>query len=163
MAESANTGPTIVVDTREQQPWVFSPRVSIVRKAMAWGDYSLEGYETVVAVERKSREDLVNTLAQRRERFFEEMRALSEMRECDGGYASVVVESPLAPIMRGNYTSEMQPNAVLGLCASIEAQIGVPVHFLDNRAAASVFVEAVLVQVWRSFVLKEAARGGAKP
>ena len=44
---------TIVVDTREQEPYAFDPkRVIVTRKALPAGDYSVEGYEDSVAVIR---------------------------------------------------------------------------------------------------------------
>ena len=50
---------TVVVDTREQEPYSFdSDKVSAVRKALPAGDYSLVGLEERVAVERKSLTDL---------------------------------------------------------------------------------------------------------
>lgn len=91
---------TIVVDSREQKPFAFSGLVSdasegresitvdCVRAALPSGDYSLEGYESVIAVERKSPEDLFHSLGQERRRFKREIERLSTMR-----YAAVVVEA----------------------------------------------------------------------
>jgi DNA excision repair protein ERCC-4 len=46
---------TVVVDTREQEPYGFdSESIASIRKALPAGDYSIEGFETRVAVERKS-------------------------------------------------------------------------------------------------------------
>jgi ERCC4-type nuclease len=46
---------TVVVDTREQEPYTFDPRsVTVIRRALPAGDYSIEGHEDSVAVERKT-------------------------------------------------------------------------------------------------------------
>lgn len=43
---------TIIIDTREQQPWTFDHYVTAHRK-LDTGDYSIEGLESVLAIERK--------------------------------------------------------------------------------------------------------------
>jgi ERCC4-type nuclease len=69
---------TVVVDTREQEPYSFdSDKVSAVRKALPAGDYSLVGLEERVAVERKSLTDFVSTVIRGRKRFHRELEKLS--------------------------------------------------------------------------------------
>jgi len=41
----------IIVDTREKTPWEFENSVS---RKLDVGDYSIEGYESILAVERKA-------------------------------------------------------------------------------------------------------------
>lgn len=91
--------PPIVVDTREGLPYRFeglrSDRkdgrqlltVQTVTSTLAAGDYSLQGFETQVAIERKSLPDLFGTLGRGRKRFETELARLAEMR-----FAAVVVE-----------------------------------------------------------------------
>ena len=69
----SNRGPaTIVIDTREQEPYSFDSRlVAAVRRALPAGDYSVEGMEERVAVERKSLDDFVSTVIHARRRFRE--------------------------------------------------------------------------------------------
>lgn len=43
---------TIVVDTREQQPWTF-PHYTVANRKLDAGDYSIEGLENVLSIERK--------------------------------------------------------------------------------------------------------------
>jgi ERCC4-type nuclease len=43
---------TIIVDTREQQPWCFKHH-SVASKKLDAGDYSLEGFENILGIERK--------------------------------------------------------------------------------------------------------------
>lgn len=43
---------TIIIDTREQQPWSFKHH-SVASKKLDAGDYSLEGFENILAIERK--------------------------------------------------------------------------------------------------------------
>ncbi len=65
---------TVVVDTREQHPWAFRgfrhdadrnnvPMiVPIENRALDTGDYSISGLEQRIAIERKSLDDLYNTV-----------------------------------------------------------------------------------------------------
>lgn len=81
----------IVIDTREQHPWMFENItvkrnkqdkmlvVGTVRGKLKTGDYSIKGYENQLAVERKSPEDLINTVAHSRDRFIRELERLNEM------------------------------------------------------------------------------------
>lgn len=58
-------------------------------------DYSIEGFESRVQIERKSRGDLYGTLGQRRREFEAEIKRLCE---CD--YAAVVVEAELSDMFQ---------------------------------------------------------------
>lgn len=81
---------TVVIDTREQTPYLFQSiasdhqagggplTVPLVRAGLKSGDYSLEGHgESGVAVERKSVSDAVNTFTHGRKRFVRELERLA--------------------------------------------------------------------------------------
>lgn len=54
---------SIIVDTREQQPFEFDPaKVETIRQALTAGDYSLAGFEPSVSVERKSLEEYISSV-----------------------------------------------------------------------------------------------------
>lgn len=132
---------TIIIDTREQEPYSFDSRLAAaVRRALPAGDYSVEGLEGRVAVERKTLDDFVSTVIHSRSRFREELRKL-------GGYraACVVVEAGLLDLLTQHYRGEAHPNAVLGNALSIILDFGVPVFFCGNRQAACQFVQAYLL------------------
>ena len=60
----------ILIDTREQLPLDFARyEVDVERATLATADYSLQGLETIVGVERKSESDLLGSLTQGRDRF----------------------------------------------------------------------------------------------
>lgn len=57
---------TIIVDTREQQPWSFDHYTKANRK-LDTGDYSVEGLENVLAIERKkSINEIANNIVESR-------------------------------------------------------------------------------------------------
>jgi ERCC4-type nuclease len=132
---------TIVIDTREGEPYSFDPRLAgAVRRALAAGDYSLAGLEDQVAVERKTLDDFVSTVIHRRRRFRQELRKLSRYRA-----ACVVVEADLLDVLGKRYRSEARPEAVVGATLSILLDYGVPVAFCGNRQAACHFTQAFLL------------------
>jgi len=132
---------TIVIDTREGEPYSFDPRLAgAVRRALAAGDYSLAGLEDQVAVERKTLDDFVSTVIHRRRRFRQELRKLSRCRA-----ACVVVEAELLDVLGKRYRSEARPEAVVGSTLSILLDYGVPVAFCGNRQAACHFTQAFLL------------------
>ena len=133
--------PTVLVDTREQEPYSFDARVvAVERRALPAGDYSVAGMETSVAVERKSLDDFVSTVIHGRERFRNELRKLA-------GYsaACVVVEAGLLDVLLHRYRGDAHPNAVLGNALSIILDFRIPVFFCSNRQAACQFVQAHLL------------------
>jgi DNA excision repair protein ERCC-4 len=132
---------TIIIDTREQEPYSFDPRLAdTVRRAMPAGDYSVAGMEDAVAVERKTLDDFVSTVIHNRERFRNELRKLAGYRA-----ACVVVEAGVLEVLLHRYRGDAHPNAVLGSALSIILDFRVPVFFCSNRQAACQFVQAYLL------------------
>ncbi len=138
----SSVGPaTIIIDTREQEPYSFDPRLAAaVRRALPSGDYSVAGLDGIVAVERKTLDDFVSTVIHSRRRFREELRKLAGYRA-----ACVVVEAGIGDVLLKRYRGESHPNAVLGNALSIILDYGVPVFFCTNRQAACHFVQAYLL------------------
>jgi len=137
--------PIIVVDTKEQIPYEFhSGRVTVERRALPAGDYSLAGLELNVAVERKSLDDFVHTIIRERDRFRNELKILQTY-----SYACVVVEANLDDLFTSDYRSGAHPNSVFGAAMSIIIDYGVPVYFCSNRQMARHFVEEYLLRCFR--------------
>ncbi len=132
---------TIIIDTREQEPYSFDPRLATaVRRALPAGDYSVDGIEACVAVERKSLDDFVSTVIHSRERFRAELQKLTAYRA-----ACVVVEAGITDILQRRYRGEAHPNALMGNALSIILDYRIPVFFCVNRQAACYFVQAYLL------------------
>jgi ERCC4-type nuclease len=131
---------TIIIDTREQEPYSFSPeRVTAIRRALPAGDYSLEGRETEFAVERKSLADFVQTVIRDRERFRRELLRLKSYRR-----ACVVLEGSMADITQRRYPGGAHPASVLGALISIIIDYDIPVYLCGDRPHACRFVEDYL-------------------
>ena len=131
---------TIVIDTREQQPYSFV--CAAVRRKLDAGDYAVLGREDQIVVERKSLPDFVSTVVHGMDQFRVELEALSRCAR-----ACIVVEADLDAVLRGLRERDLRgvhPLAVLGDALWIETRFGVPVHFCGSRQAARSFTEGYL-------------------
>lgn len=148
--------PTVIIDTREQQPYSFNPdSVGTVSRGLDVGDYSLEGFEKLVAVERKSLDDYVGSLIRSRERF---LREIAKMQDIPNRL--VVVEGSLADVMGWNYRSGVHPNSVLGGTISLIVDHEIPVIFCSDRQLACRFTEEYLKRVYRKLTHENNVENG---
>lgn len=129
-----------VIDSREKLPFSFS--CQSVRRKLETGDYSVEGYENLMAVERKSLADFTHTVIHDFHRFAAELDRLAVIE-----FSAVVVEADLDAVLRGLKSQELRtvtPAALLGAATQITAHWNVPVQWCGSRAAARAFTEAML-------------------
>jgi len=150
---------TLVIDTREQAPYSFQSikadaakgnvpiAVRTVQATLATGDYSIQGLESKVTIERKSHEDLVSSISHGRRRFEAEFYRMSQMR-----YAAVVVEASIGDVLhRPLPHSKVPAKAVIRTALSWSIRYGVHWWFAPSRSHAEVFVYRVLEQFWRIY------------
>ena len=126
-----------LVDTREQTPLDLTP-LRVEMATLPTGDYSLRGLEAVVAIERKSRQDLAACVGRERKRFDREVQRLL-------GYPvrALVVEAAWEEIESGAWRGEVRPEAAIGsLLGWIAA--GLPVVMAGDRERAGKYVARLL-------------------
>ena len=137
----------ILVDTREQVPFDFTrfPDVETLRDTLATGDYSLAGFESVIACERKELNDLIACLQNgNRERFEKELaRGAALHRFC------VLVEGTLEDISRHRYRSQMNPTAALQSLFAFQVRYGTAFLFCGTRAGAEYACYSLLAKFLR--------------
>ncbi len=149
---------TIIVDTREQKPWApwsleKGKRVPIAveRGTLTEGDYSVQGREHEVRIERKSLEDAVGTAFGKTEladgtkadswdRF---RRELDRVKALDLKRFWVFIEASREDVYGRKYWSGrhspgggVDPKCVLGRWDSIEVDHGVSVLWCGSREEA---------------------------
>ena len=148
----------IVIDTREKRPLDFSfwTDVTIQRRELWPGDYTVLGGAQYLAVERKSVSDLVKTMkddyagigSTTPKRFDRELMALHSII-ARGGSAFVLVEpdGPLGTVCPAydqikahSYRSIISPNKVLKFIKTIRKGWHVPVHMTDSRTKSAEIV-----------------------
>jgi DNA excision repair protein ERCC-4 len=140
--------PVAIIDTREQKPYAFpSGRLAMVRRALPAGDYSLEGLEGALAVERKSLADFVNTVIGDRDRWKAELAKLTGYR-C----AAVVVEACMHDVLAGGWHGGALPSSVLAASLAVTVDYRVPVIWAGDRATAERVTEGLLLRAAFSLV-----------
>jgi ERCC4-type nuclease len=143
---------TAIIDTREQRPVTLEFKKGLVMKSepgtLYTGDYSLKGFQNLVAIERKSIDDLMGCIGTQRERFEREIIRLK-------GYdvKCLVVESTWAKIEKGDYRSRVNPSAAIGTLMGWIAE-GIPVCMADNHKRAGVFIARMLYITARRYKLR---------
>lgn len=130
----------VIVDTREQTPWSFDGQgIATIRRKLDAGDYSIEGLEHRVAIERKSIDDWTGTVLRDRARFYRELELLRAL-----DFRCVIIEASIRGIMEGQYRSEVKPAAILGFIAEVAVAQSVPVYLGGTRAEAQILAGALL-------------------
>jgi hypothetical protein len=125
--------PCILIDTREKDPFYFKDHYNWI-EGVKWetlkaGDYTVEGMESLLILERKSLPDLLSTLIHERERFFRQCELMTEYR-----WRALLVEASYEDV-KSPYDSEYtqaHPNAVSGTLDALEARFGIPVIYTSR-------------------------------
>ncbi len=128
---------TAIIDTREQLPLSLDP-LRVVRDTLTTGDYSVRGLENIVAIERKSEDDLLGCVGQHRERFEREIQRLLAY-PC----RAIIVESTWQKLEVGGWRSRVTPAAALGSCLGWIAA-GVPIIMAADHQRAGQYVARIL-------------------
>jgi ERCC4-type nuclease len=124
--------PIILIDSREKLPFDFSRFPNWIADAkkqkLAVGDYSVEGMEDLLVVERKTLTDLITTLIQQRIRFFSLCEKMTRYR-----WRALLVEASYEDIKSpyGEYTLA-HPNAISGTLDALESRFGIPVIYTSR-------------------------------
>lgn len=147
---------TIVIDQREKAPYQFTGlaadasqnhRPLIVPCKTSYlqtGDYSIEGMENLVTIERKSKEDLYSTLGSNLERFRREIKRMSSF-----AYAAVIIECGWNELVNNPPPrSRMLPKSVFRAACRWSVRYGVPWFAVDSRRIAEAWVLRSLQEFW---------------
>jgi ERCC4-type nuclease len=121
--------PYILIDTREQRPLRFPPELEVDCGAatLPAGDYSVRGFTSLIALERKSVADLIGTLTKGRERFENELDLLAEYK-----WSAILVEGRRGDVEAGIYRSLTTPQSIMGSLRAIWMRWGVPCFWCDS-------------------------------
>ena len=124
--------PIVLVDTREKYPFDFSGFKNWIAGeksiALKVGDYSIEGMEKLLVLERKTLTDLITTVIQQRTRFFKLCEKMTKYR-----WKALLIEASYedikSPYDYEKYNTLAHPNAVSGTLDALEARYGIPVIY----------------------------------
>lgn len=155
---------TIIVDTREQHPFEFRgytapakyrdkegnriPLIIPVEVAtLKTGDYSIKGYEEVMAIERKSLQDAYSTWCHGKDRFERELERLNVMP----AFSGVFVEADFYYACRNPpSTTQYSGASFAGQTISWEISYrNVNFRFWDSRNECEKMVWKYLEHTWK--------------
>jgi ERCC4-type nuclease len=138
--------PTILVDTREQNPFSFARFqgwfAGVEKKPLAIGDYSVAGLEHVCAVERKDLSDLVRSFTVDRSVFVERLRRMSEFPD-----RLLIVTAPLSQVKSRYEHSPANPNQITQSLIATLAGLRVPFLCVETHELGEEIVASYLYQV----------------
>lgn len=138
--------PTLLVDTREQNPFNFSRFegwfAGIEKKALRLGDYSVAGLEDTCVVERKDLSDLVHSCTVERNAFIKRLRLMA-------GYPHrlLVVTSTLSQVKSPYSHTRVDPNRTTQFLVAALAGLQVPFICSETHALGEELVGSYLYQV----------------
>jgi len=150
--------PTILVDTREQNPFSFARFqgwfASVEKKPLAIGDYSVAGLEDVCAVERKDLNDLVRSFTVDRPVFVERLRRMSEFPD-----RLLVIAAPLSQVKSRYEHSPANPNQVTQSLIATLAGLRMPFLCVETHELGEEIVASYLYQVHLYHWLESSGHG----
>ena len=132
----------IIIDSREQKPYSFDCETKT--GTLQTGDYSISGGENLVAIERKSIDDLIGSLTSGRDRFERELHRGKALE-----YFALIIEASLSDLSNGRYTSHMQPKAAIQSVLAFFVRYNLPVFFVENRKFGARVTESLLLKYTR--------------
>lgn len=125
-------GFALVIDTREQKP-LFDPApegLVIIRKALKHGDYSVNGLEDFIGIERKRMSDLMSYIGSERDRTVKKLEA---MRSLD--FRALVVEENWDDVFLPKAFSQLSPDMVRAALVSFNVRFGLHIFMHPHRSA----------------------------
>lgn len=140
----------IIVDTREQKPWTFAS-CNTVKKKLDTGDYSIEGLENLLCIERKnSVSEIANNISE--PRFKEELDRMGQYL-----YKFIILEFSLQDVLnypRGSNVPpriwskiKIRPPYILKFLTELQTKHNIHVLFCDNPTAAAEMAFSIIKRV----------------
>lgn len=142
---------TIIVDTREQQPWIFKNYAQAHQK-LDTGDYSIQGLETLLAIERKkSINEIANNIVE--PRFKDVIGRLSQLK-----YSFILLEFNIDNVLNypigSNLPKRMwdkikiSPAFIMKHILDWELKYNIKVIFCGNATNAEQVAEFILRKIY---------------
>ena len=129
----------IVVDTREQKP-LFT-KDTVVKK-LDVGDYSIEGYENKISIERKSIVDIFGSLGKGHARFKRELERAESLE-----YFCILIEGSYTDVATKNfpssYLTKMKGYVINKILFTIHIKYKIPIFFAKNRVEAKKIAKSI--------------------
>lgn len=142
--------PTIIVDTREQEPYEFRESANCAgceSIKLDSGDYGLKGLPNLITIERKkSVEELCGNFGANRERFERELERMKPVK-----FKYIVVEDYWSSIFKPHF-SNMPPNVIFESIFALELKYNIHFIFAGTRSMAHNIVRSLLLRAHKYHV-----------
>jgi ERCC4-type nuclease len=150
--------PTVVVDTREQNPLSFRRFrgwfADVEHRALRLGDYSVAGMEDSCVVERKDLADLIHSLTDNRQVFVKRLRRMSRVPS-----SLLVITAPLSEIKSEYPYRRTSPNRITQSLIAILAGLRVPFVCTETHELGEEIVASYLYQTFLYDWLERSGEG----
>lgn len=137
----------LLIDSREQDAlFLQHPPKDLVMKrtTLQVGDYSIDGFESQIAIERKTIPDLLGCLGNDRDRFKRELEKLKTYE-----WKAISVEGTEDELLQFHDFSLMHPNSVRQSLVSINIRHGIQFYFNPKRSGIERWILDHLIKFWR--------------
>lgn len=136
---------TIVCDSREPEGGGWQPLFSLptIREKLDTGDYSILGAEHLVSVERKSLQDMLQSLTHERDRFEKELQRGKAL-----DFFAVIVEANAGDVLAGRfgkYGQGCNPRSIWESVCCFSVRYA-PFVFASDRITAARMCESLLMK-----------------
>jgi ERCC4-type nuclease len=121
----------MIIDTREQQPLPIETHCQVVHKALKDGDYSIEGYEHLFAIELKRMSDLTSYIYAEHEKTSKKKRRFKQMID-NGGFVALVIDGvEYKDILKGYQYGGLTPSHYETFLTRLKLKYGI--HIFASR------------------------------
>lgn len=142
---------TIIVDTREQKPWSF-PEHTVAVSKLDTGDYSIQGLEDVLCIERKrSVSEIANNITEKR--FTDVLSRMSKYR-----FPFILLEFDLNDVLDFPIGSDIpkrlwdkikiRPQFILKNITEMSLIYNIYVIFCGSKSNAETYAEFIMNKVY---------------
>lgn len=150
----SNSNFTIIIDTREQKPWDF-PEHTISSKKLDTGDYSIEGLESILCIERKrSVSEIANNITE--SRFKDVLSRMSKYR-----FPFILLEFDLQQVLDFPVGSDIpksvwpkvkiSPKYILKCILEMSILYNIYVIFCGSKENAEIYATAIMNKVYNKY------------
>lgn len=154
----------IIIDTREKYPWNFSFfDINCISKKLDYGDYSIEGLEDIVSIERKRNSgELANNFGQSINRFNNEFKRMSLVENkyviCEFPYTDLIMFPENSGIPKKIWSKlKITSKFLISQVNEFEEKYKIQFLFFNNKEDASLKAYEILTNIAEKYGKKEMA------
>lgn len=147
-----DTNFTIIIDTREQKPWTFETQASASHK-LDTGDYSIEGLENLLAIERKRNvAEVANNITEKR--FKDVIERLKNIK-----HSFILLEFDLEDVMKYPIGSDIpkrlwdkiriSPSFIVKHLLDLQLEHNIKVMFCGNSINAEKIALSIMRRIYK--------------